>query len=86
MVVVVESGGVHLVVVMMMDVMTDQGDCGQACTASSTSSVVPSEHVKVHEGFGGGRKGRAVRALALKGNECDDGWLNDVQVAVRYEQ
>lgn len=26
--------------------MIDQGDCGQAWTASSTSSVVPSAHVK----------------------------------------
>ena len=60
----------------MLDLMIDQGDCGQAWTASSTSSVVPSAHVKwlgdevVEE--------RDVllfaKVVMIRGGE-DDGWL-----------
>ena len=54
----------------------DQGDCGQAQTASSTSSVVPSEHVKwLLRGRDSGQ-GRAGRALGLKGDTGGDGgWM-----------
>lgn len=55
---------VAVVVVTMalrMDLMIDYGDCGQAQTASSSASVVPSAHVKW---LGTGRKGRAAGHLA----------------------
>lgn len=57
---------VWVVVVTMAlrtDVMIDLGDCGQAQTASSRASVVPSAHVKR---LGSGRKGRAAGHLVGK--------------------
>jgi hypothetical protein len=52
---------VAAVVVVMLDLMIDQGDCGQAQTASSSASVVASAHVKW---LGTGREGRAAGHLA----------------------
>ena len=59
-----------LMMALRRDLVIHQGDCGQAKSASSSASVVPSAHVKW---LGWWKRGTCCRALGLKDDNSKGG-------------